>query len=95
MIPRTRTLEVELSTKCTLSCSECPRVIHKSTISDWNYGFLKTKPFLDNVDSHILEYIFSGAYGDPIYHPDFADILRTLVNRSNNPRIKMKKALTK
>tara|TARA_B100001287_G_C22654940_1_gene517196 strand:+ start:524 stop:1732 length:1209 start_codon:yes stop_codon:yes gene_type:complete len=89
MIPRTRTLEVELSTKCTLSCSECPRVIHKSTISDWNYGFLKTKPFLDNVDSHILEYIFSGAYGDPIYHPDFADILHTLVNRSNNPRIKI------
>ena len=89
MIPRTQTLEVELSTKCTLSCSECPRVLHKSSISQWNAGFLKTKPFLDNVDDYNNKFILSGAYGDPIYHPDFAEILHTLVNKPINPKIKI------
>ena len=90
MIPRTRTLEVELSTKCTLSCSECPRVTHKSTITQWNAGFLKTKPFLDNIDDKFNDsFIFSGAYGDPIYHPDFADILHTIVNKPLNPRVEI------
>lgn len=87
MIPRTQTIEVELSTKCTLSCSECPRVKYKSDIRQWNTGFLKTKPFLDNIDNHINDIIFSGAFGDPIYHPDFADILYTLVNKPHNPKI--------
>ena len=88
MIPRTQSVEVELSTKCTLSCSECARVIHKSSISKWNSGFLKTAPFLDNVDRY-NEFLLTGVYGDPIYHPDFADILHTIVNKPKNPKIKI------
>ena len=88
MIPRTNEIEVELSTKCTLSCSECPRVTHKDTISLWNDGFLKTKPFLDNIDSFYKNIMISGAYGDPIYHPDMADIFHHLVNLENNIQIR-------
>ena len=80
MIPRTKTLEVELSTKCPLSCSECPRVIQKPSIEKWNAGFLKTKPFLDNIDSFYKKINFCGAYGDAIYHPDLADIFSHIVN---------------
>lgn len=80
MIPRTKTIEVELSTKCPLSCSECPRVIQKPSIEKWNAGFLKTKPFLDNIDSFYKKINFCGAYGDAIYHPDLADIFSHIVN---------------
>jgi MoaA/NifB/PqqE/SkfB family radical SAM enzyme len=72
-----RHLELEITSKCTVFCPECPRTkdpdekLHK-----WKYG---------EVDIAVIEkimqvptiqkVIFSGAYGDPIYHSKFVEIV--------------------
>lgn len=70
-------LELEITSKCTLYCPECPRTkdpdeqAHK-----WKHGEVDISviekmmklPSIKNV-------IFSGAYGDPIYHTKFIEIV--------------------
>ena len=78
----TNSIEIELTTKCTLGCPACPRndPYHKKEI--WDVGHLDTdivKSFAD-VDSD-RTYLFVGCYGDPIYHPEFIDIMRYYVAR--------------
>jgi len=79
----TNPLEIELTTKCTLGCPACPRNSPFENKKEWDVGHLNTniiKSFAD--DSEDREYLFVGCYGDPIYHPDFIDIIRYYVNRN-------------
>ena len=79
----TNPLEIELTTKCTLGCPACPRNSPFVNKKEWDVGHLNTniiKSFAD--DSEDREYLFVGCYGDPIYHPDFIDIIRYYVNRN-------------
>lgn len=72
-------IEVELTTKCTVKCPSCPRTKH--TAKDWNHGNISVDDLLSFVQEHHNEVIFSGAYGDPIYHPDFIQIVTELKRR--------------
>ena len=79
----TNSLEIELTTKCTLGCPACPRNDPGEKKADWDVGHLDTniiKGFADT--SADRNYLFVGCYGDPIYHPDFIDIMRYYTDRN-------------
>ncbi len=70
-------LELEITSKCTLFCPECPRTKDpKEEKHKWKHGEVDISviekmmkvPGIQNV-------IFSGAYGDPIYHTKFIEII--------------------
>ena len=70
-------LEIELTTKCTLGCPGCPRNNPFENKDEWDVGHLDTdiaKSFADDPANRY--YCFVGCYGDPLYHPDFIDIMR-------------------
>ena len=81
----TSALEIELTTKCTLGCPACPRNDPHDLKENWDVGHLNTdiiKKFAD--DPADRNYLFVGCYGDPIYHPDFIEIMRHYTDRNKN-----------
>ena len=79
----TNSLEIELTTKCTLGCPACPRNNREDPKEGWDVGHLDTniiKGFADIPSDR--NYLFVGCYGDPIYHPDFIDIMRYYTDRN-------------
>ena len=79
-------LEIELTTKCTIGCPACPRNNPFEKKEDWDVGHLDkniVKSFADT--SAERSYLFVGCYGDPIYHPDFIEIIKYFVD--NDKRI--------
>tara|TARA_B110000879_G_C11070914_1_gene470655 strand:+ start:574 stop:1218 length:645 start_codon:yes stop_codon:yes gene_type:complete len=79
-------LEIELTTKCTIGCPACPRNDPFDLKENWDVGHLNTdiiKRFAD--DDINRNYLFVGCYGDPIYHPDFIEIIKYFVD--NGKRI--------
>ena len=79
----TNQLEIELTTKCTLGCPACPRNHEWDKPGDWDVGHMNTdlaKSFAN--DPKDRQHLFVGCYGDPIYHPDFIDIVRYYVDRN-------------
>jgi MoaA/NifB/PqqE/SkfB family radical SAM enzyme len=75
-------MEIELTTKCTLGCPACPRNDPHDDKANWDVGHLDTniaKSFASTTSAS--DYLFVGCYGDPIYHPDFIDIVRHYVDR--------------
>ena len=75
-------IEIELTTKCTLGCPACPRNDPSDNPIYWDVGHMDTnlaKSFAD--DPTDRSYLFVGCYGDPIYHPDFIDIIKYYVDR--------------
>jgi len=78
MINDPPSIEIELTSRCTLFCPECPRTKDaKQEEHLWNFGelsidlveqLLKNTPGTRNI-------IFSGGYGDPIYHSKFIEIM--------------------
>lgn len=78
MINDPSSLEIELTSKCTLFCPECPRTKDANEQEHaWNFGEIS----LDAIDRllqsivNTKRIIFSGAYGDPIYHTKFIEIM--------------------
>ena len=76
-------LELEITSKCTLFCPECPRTRDpEEKRHKWKYGELDIAVIekMMQVPS-IKSVVFSGGYGDPIYHTKFAEIIK-LVKKS-------------
>lgn len=73
-------LEIEITTKCTLYCHACARTLDKNqTTSEWKHGQLS----LDSIERTVSmpsvnTVILSGAFGDPIYHTEFVDVVRLI-----------------
>tara|TARA_B100000768_G_C11220239_1_gene350172 strand:+ start:137 stop:769 length:633 start_codon:yes stop_codon:yes gene_type:complete len=81
-------IEIELTTKCTLGCPACPRNDPRSSREDWDVGHLDTN-IVKNLadDSTERSYLFVGCYGDPIYHPNFIDIIKHYIDRDKRVTI--------
>lgn len=76
-------LEIELTTKCTLGCPACPRNNPKEKKEDWDVGHMNTDIAKSLANSTVeRSYLFVGCYGDPIYHPDFIDIVKYYIDRN-------------
>lgn len=73
-------IEIELSTRCPVKCPLCPQVVKDDHYSGWNVGFLDVDVLFNLVRSlrGLRFIVFSGAYGDPIYHPRFIEIMHRL-----------------
>ena len=78
-----KSVEIELTTKCTLLCPACPRTyrrkswLRKGRREDiaWDTGHLDKNVVFHTFDSPDFQSIrFVGSYGDCIYHPDFIEI---------------------
>lgn len=69
-------VEFEITSKCTLACSECPRTTLKSKPEIWNFGELDIS-IIEKVASSVSSkrLVFCGGYGDPIYHSRLFDII--------------------
>jgi len=73
-----KSVEIELTTKCTLECPACPRTYRKlDGDTSWDTGHLNKNIVYQTFDSSDFQSIrFVGSYGDCIYHPDFIEIAR-------------------
>lgn len=74
-------LEVELTSKCTLMCPACSRTSTSENKSHWDAGHMPldfVKRLCDTSDYN--RYLFVGCYGDVIYHPDFIEICDYYIN---------------
>ena len=71
-----KSVEIELTTKCTLECSACPRTYRKlEGDTSWDTGHLDKNVVFKTFDSPDFQNIrFVGSYGDCIYHPNFIEI---------------------
>jgi MoaA/NifB/PqqE/SkfB family radical SAM enzyme len=84
----TNSLEIELTTKCTLGCPACPRNNPNEKKEDWDVGHLDKTIAKKFADSPVERtYLFVGCYGDPIYHPDFIDIVKYYIERDRRVHI--------
>tara|TARA_B100001057_G_scaffold500153_1_gene613769 strand:- start:553 stop:1182 length:630 start_codon:yes stop_codon:yes gene_type:complete len=71
-----KSVEIELTTKCTIACPACPRT-YRRKLGDrtWDTGHLDKNVVFESFDSSAFQNIrFVGSYGDCVYHPDFIEI---------------------
>lgn len=79
-----KTLEIEITTKCTLFCHACARTLDpEETFSNWKFGQLS----LESIDRalaipSLTKVILSGAFGDPIYHTEFPEVVKLIKARN-------------
>lgn len=73
--PRSHRLELELTSNCTLSCPQCPRVTRWDKRHEWHNGNIDSSALEDAIDDHVQMVAFAGSYGDGIYHKNFVDVL--------------------
>jgi len=79
--PRSNTLEIELTSKCTLSCPVCPRVRQVKDRERWDNGHLDVDKLIDAIDDTVTKVYFGGSFGDGIYNPDAYKIIEILKQR--------------
>jgi len=80
-----RTLHIEPTTRCTLSCPHCPRTQHSDllTIRDCDIDVMvRTCAGFDHI--HLC-----GNHGDPIYHPQFHELLARLRQQKSDVTFSM------
>lgn len=81
----TSTVELEISTKCTIGCTMCPRNQAHSPRHVWDYGYMDINLIKQVIaDQSFGKYLIVGCYGDAIYHPHFYEICELLIE-SNKP----------
>jgi MoaA/NifB/PqqE/SkfB family radical SAM enzyme len=70
-------LELEITSKCTVFCPECPRTRDPDEkLQKWKYGEVDVAVIEKMMKlPSIRNVVFSGAYGDPIYHSKFIEII--------------------
>jgi len=77
-------LELEITTKCTLYCHACARTLDPNeTFSTWKYGQLSLESIHRAISMPSLEkVILSGAFGDPIYHTEFIEVIKLIKSKN-------------
>ena len=74
----TKSVEIELTTKCTIACPACPRTFRrKAGDRTWDTGHLDKNIVFEVLESNDFQNVrFVGSYGDCIYHPQFIEIMK-------------------
>jgi MoaA/NifB/PqqE/SkfB family radical SAM enzyme len=84
MIPKIKAFHIEATNICTLRCSGCARTrFLEKWPQHWKNHSLDTEQllaFLD-VDINGVKFRLCGNYGDPIYHPNFINMIHELKKR--------------
>ena len=72
--PETRTIVLELTSKCTVKCPSCPRELQKDVRNLWDNGNVDSDRLIDFIhDTHVNLWVLAGAYGDGLYHPQLVE----------------------
>ena len=79
-------LHLELTSKCSLKCPQCPRTEHLGEYKVTEMSMNQVRRIINT--NKVYEAIsLCGDHGDPIYHSQFHSILSELVNMKGQPRI--------
>ena len=79
MIDR-RSINLDITTKCTLACPECRRTIYKKRGMKINGGHMSFSDF-KKVHSFFDHFSFCGGVSDPIFHPQFIEFLEYAIDK--------------
>ena len=77
--PESNTLELELTSKCTVKCPNCPRTFQSHLRHLWDNGNIDDVKLIEFIKTTALnKIILTGAYGDGIYHPQLVKTLQAI-----------------
>ena len=77
--PKSEKLELELTSKCTLFCPNCPRTYQADQRKIWDNGHINHEALIEWLKSTgFTRFQLGGAYGDGIYHPHLVATLRAI-----------------
>lgn len=82
--PVSNKLELELTSKCTVKCPNCPRTYQAHRRSEWDNGNIdedKLVEFLQSTGAY--DFRLTGAYGDALYHPHLIKVLKAIKQLPN------------
>ena len=66
--PKSKRVELELTSKCTIKCPNCPRTYQADNRHLWDNGHIDADKLIDFLKLLPIDYVqLTGAYGDPIY----------------------------
>jgi len=77
--PISNKVELELTSKCTIKCPNCPRTYQADRRHEWDNGNIKEDElieFLKNTGTN--DFRLTGAYGDALYHPQLIKVLKAI-----------------
>jgi len=82
--------QLEITSYCNAACPQCPRNINGGVVNPHMplvhlERSIIDETFTEEICAGVHQIFFCGAYGDPIMHPEFLDILRDF--RRKNPTI--------
>jgi len=84
MFPQVKAIHIEPTNICTLKCPGCARTrFINQWPAHWKNHSLDTQSLLKFLDIELsdIRIDLCGNYGDPIYHPDLAGMIRSLKSR--------------
>jgi MoaA/NifB/PqqE/SkfB family radical SAM enzyme len=77
--PISNKFELELTSKCTLLCPNCPRTFQEHKKDLWDNGNINEDKLIEFLkDSGANDFRLTGAYGDALYHPHLIKTLRAI-----------------
>ena len=77
--PKTDRIELELTSKCTIKCPNCPRTFQQHERHLWDNGHIDSDKLLEFFKTMSLKkVVLTGAYGDGIYHPKLVETLQAI-----------------
>lgn len=79
MNKRGRSINLELTTRCTLGCPRCLRTIHPEIFDVQDMNLVVIDRITDRADLDTIS--LCGTYGDPIYHRHFHDAVQIMVDK--------------
>ena len=79
-------IHIELTNRCRISCPKCIRTIlvKKGELKRQDLSIEACKKY---ADSFYESFMFCGTYGDPIYHPQFLDIVKLFKDKNKVVKI--------
>lgn len=83
---------IELTDGCNARCPQCPRnlilqskkLVEHPNLAGKNITFEQYKKIFQNYQRKAATVVFSGNFGDPVFNPDFADILKYTIDNVVN-----------
>ncbi len=77
--PISNKVELELTSKCTVKCPNCPRTYQADRRHEWDNGNIKEDELIDFLKSTgTNDFRLTGAYGDALYHPQLIKVLKAI-----------------
>lgn len=77
--PISNKLELELTSKCTVKCPNCPRTYQAHRRDEWDNGNIDEDRLVEFLEATgAYDFRLTGAYGDALYHPHLIKVLKAI-----------------